>query len=67
MLLMLLSVCVVSVELNDLEPDHNYNFSIIILHGDFVQGVIIIVRVRSLCVEAEASFSSCRLVRLRSS
>lgn len=51
---MLLSVCVVSVELNDLEPDHNYNFSIIILHGDFVQGVIIIiVRVRSLCVEAE--------------
>lgn len=36
MLHILLSVCVVSVDLNDLvEPDHSYNFSIIILHCDW--------------------------------
>lgn len=51
MLHILLSVCVVSVDLNDLvEPDHNYNFSIIILHWDFGQGVIIIIIIVRVCV-----------------
>lgn len=64
MLHILLSVCVVSVDLNDLvEPDHNYNFSIIILHWDWAGCYYHYYYCKSLCVEAEASLSSsCRLV-----